>query len=59
MWNTFWQQWDYLVLNLIVGLYVMLGAALGLILIWLLFPVRLLKSFLNVIRISCALSSKV
>jgi hypothetical protein len=35
MWNTFSQQWDYLVLNLIVGLYMMLGAALGLILIWL------------------------
>jgi hypothetical protein len=39
MWNTFWQQWDYLVLNLIVGLYMMLGAALGLILIWLFFAV--------------------
>jgi hypothetical protein len=39
MWNTFWQQWDYLVLNLIVGLYVMLGAALGLTVMWLVFPV--------------------
>lgn len=37
MWNTFWQQWDYLVLNLIVGIYVMFGAALGLTLISLLF----------------------
>jgi hypothetical protein len=40
MWNTLWQQWDYLVLNLIVGLYMLLGAALGLTLIWLLFAVR-------------------
>ena len=35
MWKTFAQQWDYLLLNLIVGLYMMLGAALGLILLWL------------------------
>jgi hypothetical protein len=40
MWNTLWQQWDYLVLNLIVGFYMMLGAALGLIFIWLVFAVR-------------------
>ena len=39
MWNTLSQQWDYLVLNLIVGLYMMLGAALGLTLIWLVFAV--------------------
>ena len=37
MWNTLLQQWDYLVLNLIVGLYIMLGAALGLSLVWLYF----------------------
>jgi hypothetical protein len=37
MWNTFWQQWDYLLLNLIVGLYMMLGAALGLTLMWFFF----------------------
>jgi len=36
MWNTFSHQWDYLVLNLIVGVYMMLGAALGLTLMWLL-----------------------
>ena len=36
MWNTFSQQWDYLLLNLILGLYMMLGAALGFTLIWLL-----------------------
>ncbi|HEX6436752.1 MAG TPA: hypothetical protein VF182_06450 [Candidatus Binatia bacterium] len=35
MWNTFSHQWDYLVLNLIVGVYMMLGAALGLTLMWL------------------------
>jgi hypothetical protein len=39
MWKTFAQQWDYLLLNLIVGFYVMLGAALGLTLIWLVFTV--------------------
>jgi hypothetical protein len=39
MWNTFSQQWDYLVLNLIVGLYMMLGAALGLTLMWLVFAI--------------------
>jgi uncharacterized membrane protein len=46
MWNTFSQQWDYLVLNLIVGLYMMLGAALGLTLMWLFFrsphPIKIL-----------------
>jgi hypothetical protein len=37
MWNTFRQQWEYLLLNVIVGLYMMLGAALGFALIWLVF----------------------
>lgn len=42
MWNTFWQQWDYLLLKLIVGLYMMLGAALGLTLMWLFFVAPIL-----------------
>jgi hypothetical protein len=38
MWNVVAQQWDYLLLSLIVGLYVTFGAALFLSLLWISFP---------------------
>ena len=42
MWKTFLQLWDYFTAQLLVGLYMMLGAALGLILMWLFLASRLL-----------------